>query len=230
LSPHAQTRPIDPVLPLFFNTRTKALERNWATLCRSAESCRRCRVGRSRCGSPRPPGMLSFGSRSSSRRSCSTTRRSSRRGRFCLHRCDARWGHLLPEAPGGGMSVNHSWFGPVAVKFRWTWSSWTGGPALSPRPRFFANTGHKPLLGAQPPEPVLTRLQTRMAEFVGDEPVAERGVVRVGIPRRLGQVSFVLIPLRDRASEPLIEGLCGEVQHRFPRTLRSLPEVPPGSP
>ena len=38
------------------------------------------------------------------------------------------------------MSVNHNWFGRVAVKFRWTWSSWTGGPALPLRPRFFANT------------------------------------------------------------------------------------------
>ena len=69
-----------------------------------------------------------------------------------------------------------------------------------------------------------------MIEFVGDEPVTERGVVLVGVPRRVGQVRVIPIALRDRVSEPLIESLFGEVQYPFPRTLRSLREVPPGSP
>ena len=35
------------------------------------------------------------------------------------------------------MSVNHKVLIAVAVKFRWTRSSWTGGPGRRPVPRFF---------------------------------------------------------------------------------------------
>ena len=95
---------------------------------------------------------------------------------------------------------------------------------------FLREHGPEPLLGAQPPDPVLARLQTSDLEFVGDEPVAECGVVLVGVPRRVGQVGVVPVSLRDRVSEPLVEGWFGEVQYPFPRTLRSQREVPPGSP
>ena len=54
-----------------------------------------------------------------------------------------------------------------------------------------------------------------MVQFVGNESVADCGVVLVRIPRSVGQEGVVPIPLRDRASEPLMKGLCGEVQHRF---------------
>ena len=54
-----------------------------------------------------------------------------------------------------------------------------------------------------------------MVQFVGNESVADCGVVLVRIPRSVGQEGVVPIPLRDRASKPLMKGLCGEVQHRF---------------
>jgi hypothetical protein len=38
------------------------------------------------------------------------------------------------------MSVNHNMLIAGAVKFRWTRSSWTGGPGLRLSPRFFERT------------------------------------------------------------------------------------------
>ena len=88
-----------------------------------------------------------------------------------------------------------------------------GRAGFAPQAAFLREHGPEPLLGAQPPDPVLARLQASLLEFVADEPVAERGVVLVGVPRRVGQVSVVPITLRDGVSEPLIEGLFGEAQY-----------------
>lgn len=42
------------------------------------------------------------------------------------------------------MSVSHSSFGAIAVKSRSTKPSWTGGPGLRFRPRFFEKTDQIP--------------------------------------------------------------------------------------
>ncbi len=47
------------------------------------------------------------------------------------------------------MSVSHSSFGAAAVKSRSTRSSWTGGPGLRFRPRFFENTDQITKLNAK---------------------------------------------------------------------------------
>ena len=105
-----------------------------------------------------------------------------------------------------------------------------GRAGFTSQATFFREHTPQLLLGTQLPDPVLARLQARLVEFVCDEPVAERRVVPVGIPRGVRQVSVVPVSLGDRVSPPLVEGLFGEAQYPFPRTLRSGREVPPGSP
>ncbi len=85
-----------------------------------------------------------------------------------------------------------------------------GRAGLARQAAFLREHAPEPLLGAQPPDPVLARLQTSILEFVADEPVAERGIILVGIPRGVGQVGVVPITLGDRVGAPLIERLFGE--------------------
>jgi hypothetical protein len=51
-------------------------------------------------------------------------------------------------------------------------------------------------------------------EFVGDEAVAELGVVAVDIDRGVGQIGVVQVAAADRGGEPGVVGLAGEPQHR----------------
>ena len=51
------------------------------------------------------------------------------------------------------------------------------------------------------------------AQLVGDEPVAELGVVVVDVDRGVDQVRVVPVALRDRVGLPLVERLLGEAEH-----------------
>jgi hypothetical protein len=56
------------------------------------------------------------------------------------------------------MSVSHSWFGPVAVKSRWTRSSCAGGPGRPFFERFLPNTLHHAL-----PEQIAHAVRSHMS-------------------------------------------------------------------
>ncbi len=111
------------------------------------------------------------------------------------------------------MSVSQRWPAAVAVKRRVARSSCAGGPLCGSgrdswrtRSRSAAyETDSRP--GGSPPA------TTGSPAFVGDEPVAERGVVVVNAVRGVDQVRIVPIPLRHRILAPLIEGLSGEAQN-----------------
>jgi hypothetical protein len=74
---------------------------------------------------------------------------------------------------------------------------------------------HRPdsLLRAQPGDPVLTGGDASLTEFIGDEPVAEGGIVGVDVQCGVDQVRVVPVALADRAGQPLVVGLRGEAQH-----------------
>lgn len=50
-------------------------------------------------------------------------------------------------------------------------------------------------------------------EFVGDEAVAELGVVVMDIDRGVDQMRVVVVAVGDRLGLPLVEGLLGEAEH-----------------
>ena len=93
------------------------------------------------------------------------------------------------------MSVSHSRFGAAAVNSRSTRSSCTGGPGRRLRPRLRAWTDHSRCWVHSR----LTRLRPALdaagGELVGDEPVAELGVVVVDVDRGVDQVRVVPVPL-----------------------------------
>ncbi len=112
------------------------------------------------------------------------------------------------------MSVSHSWFGAAAVNSRSTRSSWTGGPGL--RSGAALPGVHREQIRCWV-HSRLTRfrqaLHAPVGELVGDEPVAELGVVVVDVDRGVDQVRVVPVPLGDRVGAPLVEGLLGEAEH-----------------
>ena len=55
-----------------------------------------------------------------------------------------------------------------------------------------------PLLAAQPPHPPLTDLVAGGVEFVGQEPVAELGIIGVHVDDRVGEVRVVPVAIRAR--------------------------------
>jgi hypothetical protein len=81
------------------------------------------------------------------------------------------------------------------------------------RPGFSGVDRPDPLLGAQPGDPVLPGGDAAFAELIGDEPVAERGIVGVDVVGGVDQVRVVPVTLTDRIGQPLVVGLCGEAQH-----------------
>jgi len=101
------------------------------------------------------------------------------------------------------MSVSQTRSGAGAVKSRWTWSSWTAGPGLAAAPSALAHRARPQLLlRAQPPDPPLPGDVPGAFELVGQEPVAELGVVAVRVDQRVGQVGVLEFALADRVGQP----------------------------
>src|SRR5215831_601617 len=111
------------------------------------------------------------------------------------------------------MSVSHSSSGLDAVNWRFTRSSWTGGPRLAGQAALLGEYGPDLLLGAQPGDPVLTRLDAQAGELAGDEPVPERRVVMVDAHRGVDQVCFIPGPVADWVLLPRVERLLAKAQH-----------------
>jgi len=68
-------------------------------------------------------------------------------------------------------------------------------------------------LRAQPPHPSRAHPMTSGVELVGDEAVAELGVVAVHCECGIGEVGIGQIATADRTGVPGVEGLAGEAQH-----------------
>ena len=111
------------------------------------------------------------------------------------------------------MSVSHNRSGAGAVHRRATRSSWTGGPGVRCRPGLRAWRPDQALLGAQPVDAVAAGGDPQAGELVGDEPVAELGVVVVDVDRGVDEVGVVPVALADGIGAPLVEGLLGEPEH-----------------
>ena len=79
-----------------------------------------------------------------------------------------------------------------------------------------ASTGlHRPqpLDRAEPPGPAIRDLVAGYAQVVGDEAVAELGVVAVQVDGGVGEVGVVEIAGTDRVGAPLVERLGREAEH-----------------
>jgi hypothetical protein len=76
-----------------------------------------------------------------------------------------------------------------------------------------------------PPDPIAGGGEALCGQFLGDEAVAELGVIVVDVDRGVDQMRIVVVTLADRFGLTLIEGLLGEAQH--PAGHR---EAPTGSP
>jgi hypothetical protein len=75
----------------------------------------------------------------------------------------------------------------------------------------------KPLLGVQPPHPLLRRFQASFGfDLIRDESVPEPWVVAVQIDCGVREVSVISVPLGRRARLPFEERLLTEAQHLFP--------------
>ncbi len=103
-----------------------------------------------------------------------------------------------------GESVSHSWFGASAVKSRRTRSSWDGVPGLDPLPSLgFAE--HRPplVVPTDPPhDPVRhAGVVDVLADLVGEEPVAELGIIAMGVVDRIGQIGLGELAVGERAIE-----------------------------
>jgi hypothetical protein len=70
-----------------------------------------------------------------------------------------------------------------------------------------------PLLRAQPVDPVTAGHDPVPSQLVGDEPVAELGIVVVDVNRGVDQVRVVPVPMADRVGPPPVERLLGEAEH-----------------
>jgi hypothetical protein len=70
-----------------------------------------------------------------------------------------------------------------------------------------------PLLCAEPVDPVAGGDHALVGELVGDEAVAELGVVVVDVDCGVDQVRVVPVALADGIGLPLVERLLGETQH-----------------
>ena len=63
-------------------------------------------------------------------------------------------------------------------------------------------------------DPPFAHLVAPSFELVGDEAVAELGIVAMDVDDGVGQMGVVEVPPADRVGRPLVEGLGGEAQHR----------------
>jgi hypothetical protein len=52
----------------------------------------------------------------------------------------------------------------------------------------------------------------RLADLVGEEPVAELGIVAMGVEDRVRQLRLVPLGVADRAGEPPVVGLTGDLE------------------
>ena len=64
-----------------------------------------------------------------------------------------------------------------------------------------------PLLAAQPPHPALAATMASRLELIGDEPVAELGIVGVHVDDGVGEMGVGVVALRAGSSAPLVERL-----------------------
>jgi hypothetical protein len=70
-----------------------------------------------------------------------------------------------------------------------------------------------PVVAAQPPHPSFAGAVTGALELIGNEPVAELGVIGVHVDDRVGQVGVVEITVTHRVGPPLVERLGREPEH-----------------
>ena len=100
--------------------------------------------------------------------------------------------YSLPSVVGCSvMSVSHNRSGAGAVNRRATRSSWTGWPWRAVGARFAGVAAEQALLGAQSVDAVAASGNPDAGELVGDESVAELGVVVVDVDRGVDEVGVV---------------------------------------
>jgi len=93
-------------------------------------------------------------------------------------------------------------------------------------PALLHGRGPQPLLTAQPPHPPLADAVTGLLELIGEEPIAERRVLRVQINERVGEVRVRVVAVRARPLLLLVERLGREPEHpAVSAAMRSCPEA-----
>ncbi len=66
---------------------------------------------------------------------------------------------------------------------------------------------------AQAVDPPFAHLVTLSFELVGNEAIAELGIIGMDVDDGVGEMRIVEVPIADRVGLPLVEGLGGEAQH-----------------
>jgi hypothetical protein len=111
------------------------------------------------------------------------------------------------------MSVSHNRFGVVGRERPLDQIVVDRRPRGSAAAALAGVVAEDPLLRAQPVDAVAAGGDPDAGELVGDEPVAELGVVVVDVDRGVDEVGVVPVALADRVRAPLVEGLLGEPEH-----------------
>ena len=121
------------------------------------------------------------------------------------------------------MSASHSRFGPSAVKSRRTRSSCDGVPGLvalrllgllvASRGEVQVDRPPAVVPTEAPHHPVRYLWVITGADLVGQEPVAELGVVAMGVEDRVGEVRLLPLAGGDRLVEPPVVGGAGETEY-----------------
>ena len=88
----------------------------------------------------------------------------------------------------------------------------SGGLPAAP-PALLRGGGPDPVLTAQAMDPPFAHLVAPWFELIGNEAVAELGIVEMDVDDGVGQVRIVEVPIADGGGLPLVEGLGGEAEH-----------------
>src|SRR5262245_6182336 len=111
------------------------------------------------------------------------------------------------------MSASQSWFGASAVKQRRTRSSWSGASgSLFPVVLRLAEDGSPRVVPADLPDRPIARLAACLADFVGQEPVAELGIIAMGVEDRVRQVGLVPLGAEAGVGEPPVLRQAGDLE------------------
>lgn len=89
-----------------------------------------------------------------------------------------------------------------------------GRPWLAIQAPLFGKDRPDTLKTAEALAPVLAGDDALSREFIGDEPIPERGVVRMDLQCDIDQVGISPVPFRYRARPPTVIALLAELQYR----------------
>lgn len=68
------------------------------------------------------------------------------------------------------------------------------------------------VVAADPPHRAITHLVADGPHLVGEEPVAELGIIPMGVEHGVGEMCLVELPIGDGVGQPPVVGLAGDLE------------------